>query len=237
MSDKNIIDENKLLEQIAEAVSKQYKLENEEAMKDLEDVPEYLDKNVFTIIEQMEQENAERRKKLRRKTIIKAAAILIVCTAAFNIVALSVSEAYRSRFFNLIYNDESGSVKFLTENEESMLAGWNNYWYPEYLPDGYYLHDAINDIDKTLIFLNNSSNSEISVTFFNSDINLTYNSDDVEIESIKVGQYEGMLFINSDYNYIHLTWLAENQIIEIKVSESTDSELILKIAESMKFIK
>ena len=59
----------------------------------------------------------------------------------------------------------------------------------------------------------------------------------VEIENVKVGQYDGALFVNSNYNYIHLTWLAENQIIEIKISESTDSELILKIAESMKFIK
>lgn len=97
-----------LLEQIAEAVSKQYEIENEEAMKALEDVPEYLDKNVFAIIEQLEKENSEQRKKLRRKTALKAAAILIVCTAAFNVVALSVSEAYRSRFFNFIYNDESG---------------------------------------------------------------------------------------------------------------------------------
>ena len=102
---------------------------------------------------------------------------------------------------------------------------------------GYYLHDAINDIDKTLIFLNNSGNSEIFITFFNPNINLIYNSDDVEIENVKVGQYDGALFVNSNYNYIHLTWLAENQIIEIKISESTDSELILKIAESMKFIK
>ena len=46
-----------------------------------------------------------------------------------------------------------------------------------------------------------------------------------------------LLFVNQNYNYIHLTWLAENQIIEIKISESTDSELILKIVESMKFIK
>ncbi len=237
MSDKNIIDENKLLEQIAEAVSKQYEIENEEAMKALEDVPEYLDKNVFSIIEQLEKENSEQRKKLRRKTALKAAAILIVCTAAFNVVALSVSEAYRSRFFNFIYNDESGSVKFLTENEESLLADWNNYWYPEYLPEGYYLHDAINDIDKTLIFLNNNGNSDIFIRFYNFDTNLTYNSDDVEIENVKVGQYDGILFVNQNYNYTLLTWLAENQIIEIKISESTDSELILKIAESMKFIK
>ena len=66
-------------------------------------------------------------------------------------------EAFRIKVFSFFSNDSDGSVTIRSE-ENQLLAGWEDYWYPEYMPDGFELVGAEeDDMGKYMLFESDNS--------------------------------------------------------------------------------
>ena len=82
----------------------------------------------------------EREKSKRRamwRSIGRIAAIFLVCITVAGGIGMGTSEAFRTRVFEFFSSDEESYAGFRSNTEEDMLAGWSDYWYPEYMPDGF----------------------------------------------------------------------------------------------------
>lgn len=253
---------DKFLELLAADLNQDALNEIEEAEKQLDDieVPEGLDTATRMMIREIadEQEAAERENRKseakckRRKafdSIVRIAAIMIICLTAVNFVAMGISEAYRDKVFRIFEFEEQGAetlqhndgnenlIMRMSKEEWQLIADWDDFWYPMWLPDGFYLAEAVNDERQFLKFCKENALAEISIRVLEKDRLLSYDSDTAIMTDIKVNGYNGQLIQDINHEYMIVVWDNEEAIIEIYLSICNDTEMALKIAKNMVHIQ
>ena len=126
----------------------------------------------------------------------------------------------------------------INENEEELLAGWSDYWYPEYMPEGFILDGAeADEIEKAMHFSLVNGDAEIIISAKNSDNRvIEHNIEDTEMEEVNIGYYKGYMFTDKLYNTCDVIWQTDETLIVIFAINYTDKGQILKIAENLKYI-
>ena len=93
-----------------------------------------------------------------------------------------------------------------------------------------------NDKEKILAFASEDNEGMMYITTYPKDRILHYDTDTAENEAVRVNEFDGILFSDKEYNYVSVTWLTDDCIIEITISDSQDKELVMKIAKGMEYV-
>lgn len=249
---------DKFLELLAADLKQDALDEIEEAEKQLDDieVPEGLDAATRMMIREIadEQEAAEREnrkseaKGKRHKAldrVVRIAAIMIICLTAVNFVAMGVSEAYRDRVFRIFEFEEQGAetlqhndgnenlIMRMSKEEWQLIADWDDFWYPMWLPEGFYLAEAVDDYSSVMRFASDDSTEQIVIQVIDVGDVLTYDSDTAMRSEVRVQGYSAQVIIDVVNNYAMIAWEDEDKIIEIRLNDASDSETLLTIAENL----
>lgn len=225
--------EEEILTLMAKKVALEFENEIDEMENNLLEVPEELDHKTQSMINEMILK--DRRNKYRN-SLKRVAALLIVCLSIFNMFAFTVSEAYREKVLKFVPHEEDGSVHLLHENEAELLDGWDDYWYPDYLPEGYRLVAAEKEGVTLLVFISDFDDCVIRIEQYSENAGMAFNTDGVEYRSIDINHYDGFIFVDERYDSVLLVWRTDESILQIHLSGSIDEEVAIQIAESMKLI-
>ncbi|HIU27067.1 MAG TPA: DUF4367 domain-containing protein [Candidatus Fimisoma avicola] len=194
------------------------------------------------ILEMLRAADREREKSKRRamwRSIGRIAAIFLVCITVAGGIGMGTSEAFRTRVFEFFSSDEESYAGFRSNTEEDMLAGWSDYWYPEYMPDGFIMTYAEDDgWEKFMLFesAENDSAIRIFITYADNYV-IQHDTEHNTIEEVRIGIYTGVLAISDEDDTSTLFWQTEDSLINIDGENFSDKEEILKIAEGMKYTK
>ena len=192
------------------------------------------DQEMLEIARRFDARQKTLKKKKLMKGITRAAAVFAVCLG----LTTAVASAFHVNVFKLIFNPDSGSVTLLSETEQEMIGGWEGYWYPEYLPEGFYLAEA-EEVEKLryMLFIDDKSDKEIIIINDAQSMQYSFDTDTATIEQMKVGYYEGYYFCDEENNHSYAIWQTEDMILRITLENVIDKELCVRIAEGMKYVE
>lgn len=205
------------------------------------EIPPELHETLKRMVREADREGkAEERKaekKRRRSRAGRMAAIAAVCLLMVNFIALETSDAYRSYVLQLFFDADAGGATVLTETEYDMIGEWEDYWYPSWLPDGYSLSAAEeNEGEKAMLFRSSPDQREMVIFQYPKEWSLTFDTDNLENKSVRVGMYQGYLFFNEEEEQVILIWSTEDRVIVIEFPEE-EEKTILQIGEEMTYIE
>ncbi len=173
----------------------------------------------------------------RMKRFTRFAAIFLACFVTMGSLALGTSEALRERVFTLIFNEETGSVSLRTESEEDMIGSWEDYWYPTWLPEGFYMLWAERGNYLFMLFVSQNGPYEIRIREYSlNGTSVGLDTDTSKVEEIKVGDKNVVLSVDKTNKNMAAVWMTDAKILKIDVNESTDREVLIKIIENMQYI-
>ena len=183
-------------------------------------------------------------KKLENHAHIKlkrAVAIIAAVAIVFSIGMLTVS-AFRIQVFNVVLGIKDKYTSFqLKENGEDqnssqMIVDWKNAYVPTYIPDGYEVSDLFKTDDlKSLTYKNKQDNSlDIVYSEFATSSVMQLDTENAAlVQTLTINGNTGTLIIKD--NMASVAWIMDNKMFS--VIGQVDSELLIKIAESVKYVK
>jgi len=124
------------------------------------EIPETLDDWFDGYVKNARKKDNQKRINVKMRSISsKTAVILLVLFLSFVTLTFSV-EAFRIQLYNLLFfdHDEYSNIKIEQEPaEDKTTIKWKHYYYPTYLPDGFYIENAkeIENV-REIKFFNNS---------------------------------------------------------------------------------
>ncbi len=226
------------IEKIADIIDDELNIEIAECEKADADIPKEHDK---ILLEMAREYDAKMRRTVHRrkgKRALRIAAVIAVVIMGLGSIGISASEAFRMRVFSLFENKEDGAVVFRNDTEYELLSGWSDYWYPEYLPEGYYLFTVKSiDLQKTMLFVKINTDNEIRIYEKNNQLLSMVDIDTNVYEKVNLGTYEGYIYIDEINNSTDLIWQTDDRILEISVSNILDYDFVISIAKNMKYIE
>lgn len=224
MERKDLSNEDTLLKLASEFIEKE-ELENDIL----------IDKDILKIC--MEYDQKQYRKKKLYSIVSKVAVTALVAFLSFEIFMPETAQAFHTRLFSLIFDDESGSVSLNSESEREMIGEWTDYHFPEYLPEGYYLTAAQKrENDSILLYENINKSNSIRIIEETMQTSLSFDIDSTEVIEVQIGIYEGFLIRGIDYEGLMLVWIQEDTRITISTTQALTDKEIIKIGENLKYI-
>lgn len=181
----------------------------------------------------------DRRKKLhRRKKTFQTVAMVLVCVFVTSGIALESSEAFRAKVYRLFFDDEAGGVSLFTEEESEKLKDWDGYWYPAYMPEEFQLAGAgFEDVRQVLYYKSEDGFAEVRIIEMPVDVAVNMDTDTTRMEEISIGYHKGYLFEDKENANITIFLLMDQQQVEIRAEGQIDKKTVLKIAESLEYVK
>ena len=148
----------------------------------------------------------------------------------------SMAESGSGRYYYVSSASDPPNI-MLSETEQEMIGDWEGYWYPEYLPEGFYLAEAEETkFSKAMLFVSNGSDATIVITNDKSGTQYSFDTDTTLIEPLEVGYYEGYYFCDEQNNHSYAIWQTEDMIITVSCENMIDKSQIISIAENMKYV-
>jgi len=237
------ISSDDILKEAAKLIEEEFKTELEEYEKAAvrltdEQVP--VDERFLEFARQYDKEQAQKKKKIKVRRIRRIAAIFLIMTIAIGGITMGVSEAFRIKVFELIFDGEAGGM-FLKpeqpeENEllESLSEG---YWYPEYLPEGCELK-FVEKYETCTAMAFEPPNKSYYITlfeYFADGVSMSFDTDFLVSEKIVIGESEGYIFTDEEYNSCVVAWHAGDKVLEMTTYNFSDREEILKIVKNIRY--
>ena len=177
-----------------------------------------------------------KRHALYRKAM-RVASVFLVFMVIMGGIGMSASEAFRMRIFGLFENSEDGAVVFRTNTDAEILEGWTDYWYPTYLPEGYYLLAAEQNGPDSRMLFDSANEESLRLYQVNEDASTAVDIDTNMYEELYVGEYAVYVFHDEIENTSYAIWLTDNSVIQMHSSTLQDSDTILSIVEGMKYVE
>ncbi|GAU75869.1 DUF4367 domain-containing protein [Fusibacter sp. 3D3] len=178
-----------------------------------------------------EQRNKDR---VRMSTFSKRVAVfLLIFVTGIAITTMSV-EAFRVKIFNIVTEvTEKYTAIHFTENDlngaSSIMAQWDSYYEPQYIPKGYALVDAKGSGTLKIMYFSNESNDRIEFSQASIDANLQVDTEGASIEDIEINGAAGIFVKKEDLSI--LLWATDKKAFYIL--GTLDKETFLNIAESI----
>ena len=209
------------------------RIQNTPELRDLEP-----DEKILAMLRQKDRERAAARRRKKIDKAVRIAAIFLISIVMVGAIGMGTSEAFRIKVFSFFSNDGDGSVTIRSE-ETQLLAGWEDYWYPEYMPEGFELVGAEqDDMGKYMLFESDNSDENINIIMSKEDnFVIEQNTEETTIEEVEIGYHKGYIATDDLYDICILVWQTDEHLIEVQSENFSNKEELLKIAESMKYIK
>lgn len=202
-------------------------------------VPDQLHNRLLHMLQEEEKKKERKNKKKRFIKISKVCACVLVAVCILGAVAMTNVEAFRTKVFEIFFNEQSDYIDFkqveIPYDKNGIIpSDWIGFWYPQQLPDGFILFDftrngqAIDLIFRNekgeMIFFSQSPTDELNLLVDNAD----QNPEKIEINS-------GMAFWTSIETSNLLMW-DKGESFFLLQSEMEKGEMI-KIAENISYLK
>lgn len=230
------------LEALADASEESIRAEIDEYKKKVEESPlsssDTPDEEILSMLKNKDKSRAKAKKYQKLNKLTRAAAVFLISVVVVGAVGVGTSEAFRVKVFSIFKNDDTGSVTMINDDEEELLAGWSDYWYPEYMPEGFILDGAeADEFEKVMHFslVNGDAEIIISVGILDNFV-ISHNIEDCEMEEVDIGYYKGYIFTDKLYNTCDVIWQTDENLMSIDAISYTDKSEILKIAENLKYM-
>ena len=229
---------DEIMEKIAEILDEELTADLERYAKmDVEIPPEH-DRKMLEMARRCDRERVRAKRRTACRKAVRVAAVFLVVMLALGGIGMSSSEAFRMRVFNLFENKEDGAVILRGETDAEILDGWEDYWYPTYLPEGYYLLDAEDDsLTKFLLFKSSDDSREIRLLEDQGGGSLAVDMDTNECEKINNGDYEIYVFHDQENSTRLAIWSIGEQRIRMYLPDEEDNDTICKIATNLKHVE
>lgn len=169
------------------------------------------------------------------KKISRIAAVLLICIISMGTLGVVTSEALRYKIINIFTDNQTGSVSIDNSDEEELVKGWNHYWYPTKLPEGFHI-ETTEESDHFIVFYNNETKDEFYIYEQDKDSSLSIDTDSSHGELIKVGYSQGYLFQLDDNQSFGVTWFTDNLLIIMCFEGNWNKEKIMDIIEHLDYI-
>lgn len=196
------------------------------------DIPETLDDWFNQYIESINKENTRKKSKVKLKNISSRVAV-ILAVVFISIATLSLSvEAFRVQIYNLFSTDhnEYSNIRIKEESTEDIkLKEWENYYFPTYIPEGFYI-DYINEL-VDIIEIKFKNDSGKFITFIQAP-NGTYISLDTEEgkkREVEISNRKAVLTEKENKNI--LFW--NNEEYSFHLASNLDLRDLMLFAESL----
>lgn len=234
---------NNCFENIMQEILKQ---ENQEIMDsyeqkiaDLEHEKEIkIDENILKMFIEYDNQKNKNKKKRYISILSKVAILILICSVSISFVLPEEVAAFRPKFFNILFNEDSGALQLRGQTEIDYIGEWYDYYYPQHMPTGYELLAAKKMGDrKVMLYAVQDSEHQLKIEQLPTNSTMSIDSDHIINEKIKIGHYEGIYSISEEYDYVMVTFLTENSIICINGDLSIDKDEYIKIAENFKYIE
>lgn len=208
------------------------------------EIPQEQDEMLLEMARKADRERKNREKIRRKKKRMHIVAVFLISIIAFSVITIGVSEAFRMRLFDIFRDDDKGSLTLKNDTLSEAVQDWDEFWYPQYLPEGYFLETAEkNENESIMLFLSENTTNEIRIRQLKlgSIAYDKYQKEKIEIiegaEAVSVGEYEGVYLFDNESGIIFIVWKTEDALLEIRFSSQADRQTALMIAESMMYIE
>ena len=229
---------DEIMEKIAEILDEELTADLERYAKMEVEIPPEHDRKILEMARRCDRERRRAKRRTACRKAARVAAVFLVVMLALGGIGISSSEAFRMRVFNLFENKEDGAVVLRSKTDAEILKGWEDYWYPEYLPEGYYLLSAEDDsLTKLLIFKSSDNSREIRLLEDQKGGSLAVDMDTNECEKINNGDYEIYVFCDEKNSTRVAIFGMGEQRIRMYLSDEEDSETICKIAANLQYVE
>lgn len=167
------------------------------------------------------------------------AAVFIGCLVVAGTIGVATSDAFKAKLFNVFISEETGSVALESVPEDSPMENWSDYWYPEYIPDGFKFTAAEeSNTEKIIRFDSSNSDAYILISISNEDDTvISLDSRHSEVESISINSYDGYIAVNDEAKVCNIVWLTETQVIDLYSNGYVMKDELTKMASEMQRIE
>lgn len=236
----NKYSEEEVLKRIAESSKDQILKQNTEYEKRLDMIDEVFhiepDPAFLEFAQKYDRQRAKTINKRKYSKPLQVVAAVLVCGVAASALAVETSEAFRVKLYNLLFDDESGGVSMLTEDESDLIGDWEDFWYPAYKPEGMKMISAQNDGEmKIQLLSSDNGDREIRLMEFPLENVWEIDTDTNDMEPVTVGNFSGYLFEDKDNARIKIIWMLDDRQISLIGTGKITTKELTKMAENLKY--
>ncbi len=196
-----------------------------------------IDESIIKAVLEYNKKEKEQRKKKYFSILSKVAIFFITCIVSTSFIFPESVEAFRVKIFDILFNDEEGSVSLMGEEDKDLLSEWTEYYYPEYMMDNYSLIGAEKMGERSImLFVSEDGNHQLKIESIPVNSTINIDTDDASIENVAIGYYEGIYAVDSENENVIITWMNENTILKVQGDTSIAKNEYIKIAENLKYI-
>ncbi|MBE6551393.1 MAG: DUF4367 domain-containing protein [Ruminococcaceae bacterium] len=165
----------------------------------------------------------------RKRFAAVACAFLVFFGAAMSV------EASREFIVGFVVDIYENISKFAFENPEGANAPKEIEirYYPEYIPDEYELRETKESrFRNEIVFYNKKDQALIYTQYLIDSISISLDTEDVNINEIKIGDYSGYYYISKEL--INIIWKTDEYVFYISGDENITLDALIEMAESLK---
>lgn len=224
-----------LLEQAAKIASLQ--IEKEICEYQAEEARIVLKKNesLLQMAKKVDSMRKPSKKHLRFQRYVRLVALFLVCIITVGGISFEFSEGFKEKIFDFFYDSKEGSTTILSNDKEKLVSGWANYWFPDYIPEGYEL-EATEKRDNFLLF-KNSIGRELRICRISNSAVFAHDIDTNKYTKEKVGLHDGYYFFDKANKSTTLIYRTDSANLLIELYGSVDKTVVEKVAKNMRLIE
>lgn len=196
-----------------------------------------IDEKILKAVMEYEKEEKLKKKKRLFSVLSKVAVFLIACVVAVNYVFPEHVEAFKVKVMDVFFDDEAGAINLKGGGEKSLLEGWTEYYYPEYMLEKYCLTGAEKTGERcVMLFISEDGDHQIKIESIPANSTVSINTDDASVEDVKIGYYKGVYVVDTENENSIITWMNDTNIFNVQGDTSVTKDEYIKIAESLKYV-
>ena len=228
---------NKIIKELGEIIENDLEKDYQCDFSDVTISSEIYDK-IKNAAAEIDRQYIERKRRVRLKRLVQTVACFIAVCSVITFTMPQAATAMKALLFDVSVDEEAGGMALEPQKDFAVMSQWDEYYYPQYLPDGFELEIADDEyVSKKMIF--GSKDSDIIIDMQQDDLNanVSHDIDTASVERIRINGWDGYIFIDEEYCYVDLILYTDINLTTILMRESTDEDIVLDIAENLKLIK
>lgn len=195
-------------------------------------VPVTLDKRVYQYIDGISGKKYRKKPWINlNRTYSRVAVVLLVLITSLMTLSI-VGDAFKLNVQNLLYNDydQYSSVKIRQEDEtKNIKIEWEDYYYPAYLPDGFYI-ESVNELSNIReIRFKNDKNDYIILLQAPNGSDISLDTEGGEKREVIINNRKAIFTAKDGKNI--LVW--NNEEYTFHLTSNLDEKKMKYIAESL----
>ncbi|MDF3002290.1 MAG: hypothetical protein K0Q48_2409 [Bacillota bacterium] len=203
---------------------------------------EFLEKKAALIVK-LEQADQKKARKKRFQSLVRAAAVILLCLLTVCTVLTATVDAFRYRVFDLLWINHGEYLELVPVESESVSPearalfpeDWQGSFYPAKLPDGFELNDISEAGSIQYFSFLNEEEHFLNLSVSPAGKTKTgVNNENVKISEVKINGVEGQAWESEDTRLI--IWINYEHQFSLYSDVLTRTEL-LEIAESIKYME